>query len=475
LAARHAADVPRLGSGVLAQCAGHFAGVVQAVADEPGTEIILESTANGVGGEFHARWQNAEAGSAIIRRSLSRGLGRGYTRDATDFASRRRRAGICARLHGLTNEQLAWRRNKIAELGDETLFKQEYPSTAAEAFQMTGHDGFIKPEDVVRARKATSRASARWSSASIPSAKGTTASRSPGARAARWRRSRATPSRSRRWQAASKLKDIIDRDNPGGVHRRRRQRRRHPRRAGQLGREVSQDRPLVNFGSAPFHPPPRDKDGKEMAGYLNRRAEMWGLSRDWLQAGRRGRHSRPRQPADRRLRARISLSPGQPEARARKQGAHANVRKVRSPDEWDAVALTFAEPVPFPLPCLTINTLPQFIGQVVGDRRANQTSIKVLPREERRHEDRRDSLRADPLDRNPVQGRPRLRHDVRGNGDVRHRNFRVDMDYAYEDAFERDLFIRAIPNPLAVGGIHIRAIQRAGTRITASSGKRVEG
>jgi hypothetical protein len=31
-------------------------------------------------------------------------------------------------------------------------------------------------------------------------------------------------------------------------------------------------------------------------------------------------------------------------------------------------------------------------------------------------------------------------------------NFRIDLDYAYEDAFERDLFIRAIPNPLAVLG-----------------------
>ena len=31
----------------------HAAGVLQAVANEPGTEIILESTANGVGGWFH--------------------------------------------------------------------------------------------------------------------------------------------------------------------------------------------------------------------------------------------------------------------------------------------------------------------------------------------------------------------------------------------------------------------------------------
>jgi hypothetical protein len=34
----------------------HFAGVVHTVPDLSGTEIILESTANGVGGEFHERW-----------------------------------------------------------------------------------------------------------------------------------------------------------------------------------------------------------------------------------------------------------------------------------------------------------------------------------------------------------------------------------------------------------------------------------
>jgi hypothetical protein len=40
----------------------HFAGVMQAVPDLPGTEVILESTGHGVGGEFHERWQMAEAG-----------------------------------------------------------------------------------------------------------------------------------------------------------------------------------------------------------------------------------------------------------------------------------------------------------------------------------------------------------------------------------------------------------------------------
>ena len=42
----------------------HAAGVLQAVADEPGTEVILESTANGVGNLFHQMWRDAETGAS---------------------------------------------------------------------------------------------------------------------------------------------------------------------------------------------------------------------------------------------------------------------------------------------------------------------------------------------------------------------------------------------------------------------------
>ena len=38
----------------------HIAGVLQTVPDAPGTEVILESTANGVGGTFHKMWRDAE-------------------------------------------------------------------------------------------------------------------------------------------------------------------------------------------------------------------------------------------------------------------------------------------------------------------------------------------------------------------------------------------------------------------------------
>jgi hypothetical protein len=38
------------------------------------------------------------------------------------------------------------------------------------------------------------------------------------------------------------------------------------------------------------------------------------------------------------------------------------------------------------LPCLVINTIPQFTAQLVGDWRENKIGIKVLPAERRRQE-----------------------------------------------------------------------------------------
>ena len=51
---------PRWRSGRMRET--HAAGVLQAVPDEPGTEVILETTANGVGNLFHKMWRDAEAG-----------------------------------------------------------------------------------------------------------------------------------------------------------------------------------------------------------------------------------------------------------------------------------------------------------------------------------------------------------------------------------------------------------------------------
>lgn len=56
-------------------------------------------------------------------------------------------------MYGLDMEQMSWRSAKIVELKDPLLFKQEYPATPAEAFQVTGEETFIKAEPIIRARK----------------------------------------------------------------------------------------------------------------------------------------------------------------------------------------------------------------------------------------------------------------------------------------------------------------------------------
>lgn len=108
------------------------------------------------------------------------------------------------------------------------------------------------------------------------------------------------------------------------------------------------------------------------------------------------------------------------------------------------------EKQPFPLPCLTISTIQQLTGQVTGDRRANQTSIKVLPREDgdiKVAEVRSELIRSIELQSKADRVRMQAFENqvIGGLG-----NTKIELDWAYEDAFDRDLFIRSIPNPLAV-------------------------
>ena len=132
---------------------------MQAVPNAPGTEIILESTANGVGNFFHQQWQQAEAGqSEYIAIFVPWFWQDEYTLDLpADFAVTADEDDL-KRFHGLTNGQIAWRRNKIQELSVNGMdgikaFKQEYPCQPDEAFQLTGEDSYIASDIVMRARK----------------------------------------------------------------------------------------------------------------------------------------------------------------------------------------------------------------------------------------------------------------------------------------------------------------------------------
>lgn len=135
--------------------AQHSAGIIQAIPDEPGTEVFKESTANGVGNYFHKEWQDAEAGlSEYIAIFVPWYWQAEYRKPVSDGFSLDTEEHKYKAAYGLDLEQMAWRRSKIVELKDPLLFKQEYPATAAEAFQVSGVDPFIKPDLVMIARTA---------------------------------------------------------------------------------------------------------------------------------------------------------------------------------------------------------------------------------------------------------------------------------------------------------------------------------
>ncbi len=328
--------------------AGHFAGVVQAVPDIEGAEIIIESTANGPHGEFFERWRRAEAGIGDYQAIFTPWFWSDeYRRPAPeDFVPTPEEAAYGA-LHGLDMEQLAWRRAKLAELKDPLLFMQEYPATAAEAFQTTGHDGFIKAETVLKARKRTVEGIGPLVVGVDPKREGEDRF------AIAWRRGRrlikvtSDPAPVDALTAAGRIKTVIDQDKPARVFM----------DVGGPGGAIgdilrSWGEPyasvlrLVNFGSAPLEPIQLLADGTRRPGPKNRRAEMWERSRDWLEdeAGVDFPDSDALQ-ADAcapgfsyDLQQRLVL-----EAKARMAS-----RGMLSPDEWDAVALTFAEPVAEP-------------------------------------------------------------------------------------------------------------------------------
>ena len=111
----------------------------------------------------------------------------------------------------------------------------------------------------------------------------------------------------------------------------------------QMGEPYASTVEQVNFGSAPSEPAPLDEQGRPAGGPLNRRAEIWMKSKQWLESA--GGVQLPDSDA---LQA-DACGPGyRYDALTRltlESKEDMRRRGARSPDEWDAVALTFARPV----------------------------------------------------------------------------------------------------------------------------------
>lgn len=132
----------------------HMAGALQAVPDANGTEVWLESTANGIGNVFHQKWQEAEAGlSDYLPLFIPWYWNVGYRREVPEGFTLSDEDVEYQEMWGLSLEQMAWRQRKMRDLGADWLFCQEYPACPAEAFQNSGQESYIPGRLVMQARR----------------------------------------------------------------------------------------------------------------------------------------------------------------------------------------------------------------------------------------------------------------------------------------------------------------------------------
>ena len=119
-----------------------LAGLFQGISQAAGTEVILESTANGAQGEFYRLWKGAVAGeNEYLPIFLPWFLTPEYTRTPPEGMETTVEEEKLIEKYDLTLGQIYWRRLKIAE-GGKLKFQQEYPATADEAFIVSGSNVF---------------------------------------------------------------------------------------------------------------------------------------------------------------------------------------------------------------------------------------------------------------------------------------------------------------------------------------------
>ena len=325
-----------------------ISGVFEAIPDGPGTEIFLESTANGMGNFFHLEWQKAVAGVSdympvfvpwFWQPEYSRPVPKDFTLSDEDKEYQE--------IYKLTLEQMAWRQAKIIKMtttagpeGAKLLFKQEYPATANEAFQTTGQDSYISAEVVMRARKAARTTTFGPVVVGVDPATGTAIAKGNDFTGICMRQGPFV------WSI-----DLYDEDSMSitgrcaqllKVEGEKRVARMFIDDTGGFGQGIIGRLREMGFGDrvTPVH---FGAGAWDKVHYGNRRAEMWAKMKEWLED--------PVQavlPDDDQLHADITA----PGTRLTSSGQLLIEKKEdirsrlgRSPDAADALALTFAQPV----------------------------------------------------------------------------------------------------------------------------------
>lgn len=323
----------------------HFSSSVQTIPDMDGTEIILESTANGPDGEFYERWNDAMAERSDYQAIFIPWFWQEeYRRPVPDdfTLSEEAEEGELseveyAEMFGLDVSQMVWRRMKISELRSSKRFDREYPATPDMAFVSADNDPFISAVSVLRARKRTGIEpyGARIFGVDPAGPGGDrfaiTMRQGYAVPWIKWRNKLGTA------EAVAWLRDMIDEHQPDVVFI----------DAGGIGHSVISALRSesafyaklvkgVNFGGTSEHKLAKPK----VPGPKNRRAEMWSRMKDWLdleegvsipdmdiiQADITAPQVKPTLSNDLLLESKDQM----------------RARGVRSPDLADSLALTFA-------------------------------------------------------------------------------------------------------------------------------------
>lgn len=325
--------------------AEHAKGILQTVPDAKGTEVIYESTANGVGNFFHQQWKLAESGEGDFQAIFVPWFWQSeYTKSAPGGFRLTPEEDDLRVYYDLNVDQMYWRRQKIVELSSggkdgEFAFMQEYPMNAAEAFQVSGGNGLIQQEVIVKARKTTVKGSGPLIVGVDPSRGGDRFSLiKRHGRKAYDKRSWKGEEINKLGKAVSKCKAVLDEvcpvagkvpdmmfiDAGGGSDL--------VDRLHELGYEKRVK--AIYFGSSPL----------DELKYKNKRGEMWGLLAEWLS----DENLEVDIPDDDELQADLSASPYDRDSHDRIvlwKKERIKEKYGFSPDDGDALALTHAEPV----------------------------------------------------------------------------------------------------------------------------------
>jgi hypothetical protein len=309
-------------------------GIMQTVADVKNTEIILESTANGIGNMFHRMAAGAMHGlneyklifipwfwQEEYRRELEPDF------RLTDEEREYKHA------FKLDDKQISWRRNKISNFsGGEWQFKQEYPATPNEAFQTSSDDSLIQPKFVLNARKAEDIHKGNQLVIGVdPAHKGKDNT------AIVWRDGRVQYRHELyngldTMQVAGRIIKIINEWHPEKVFI----------DVGGIGAGIYDRLKELNYGSVCVGVNFGQR-ADEPERYINKRAEMWGEMKDWLEAGAVKIEDSDEIHSDLIAPHYSFDSQGRLKLESKDE---IKKRYLKSPDLGDALALTFAFKIP---------------------------------------------------------------------------------------------------------------------------------